>query len=67
MPATIEGYKRHKLAASAFGRIRDLLRGFERERAADRRLALVGMTLLVLALLVYLALRYFGSESVVLP
>lgn len=39
----IEGYKKHKLAASALCRIHELIQCFERDRVADRRLAVIGL------------------------
>ncbi len=39
----IEGYKKHKLAASALARIHELIQGFEQERVVDRRLAVIGL------------------------
>ena len=39
----IEGYKNHKLAASALASIYELIQGFEQERIVDRRLAVIGM------------------------
>ena len=61
----IEHYKRHKLAASAYQRIRRLLEKFEQERAFDRKLAVVGMILLLLVL-GYLAWRFLSFQSVVI-
>ncbi len=46
----VEAYKRHKLARSALRRIHDLIRDFDSARAADRRLAWVGLALLLLAI-----------------
>lgn len=39
----IEGYRKHKLAASALASIYQLIQGFEQERVVDRRLAVIGM------------------------
>jgi len=39
----IEGYKNHKLAASALAGIHELIQGFEQERIVDRRLAVIGL------------------------
>jgi hypothetical protein len=46
----IEDYKRHKLARSALCRIREMIRGFEKGRVLDRRLAQFG-SILVLVLI----------------
>ncbi len=62
----IEAYKRHKLARSALRRIHDLLHAFDAGRAADRRLAWIGLAALLLAI----ALAWFvygSSERVTLP
>ncbi len=47
----LEAYKRHKLARSALRRIRDLIRDFDGHRAADRRLAGIGLALLLVVIL----------------
>ena len=39
----IEGYKKHKLAASALACIHELIQSFERECVIDRRLAVIGL------------------------
>jgi hypothetical protein len=39
----VESYKKHKLAASALCRIHELNQSFERDRFADRRLAVIGL------------------------
>ena len=46
----VEAYKRHKLARSALRRIHELVRDFENERAFDRRLAGIGLALLLLVI-----------------
>lgn len=46
----IEDYKRRKIAASALRRIQQIVQGFERDRAADRRLAGVGLVMILLLL-----------------
>jgi len=62
----IEGYKRHKLAASALARIHELIQSFEQDRTADWRLAVIG--LLGILLLVGIS-SYFllSSDSLILP
>lgn len=62
----IEGYKKHKLAASALARIRELIQSFEQDRAADRRLAVIGL----LGILVLIGISsYFllSTDSLTLP
>ncbi len=59
----VSAYKRHKLAISALHRIRQILGGFERERAADRRLAWVGIAIIV-AMLALALLTRFGVERI---
>ena len=44
----ITDYKKRKLKRSALRRIQDLLLSFEQERAFDRRLARIGMVVVVL-------------------
>ncbi len=44
----VEAYKRHKLARSALWRIRERIREFDAARATDRRLAWIGIALLVI-------------------
>lgn len=58
----IEGYKKHKLAASALANIHELIQGFERERIVDRRLAVTGLLgILVLVGISAYFLLYTGS------
>lgn len=60
----IEDYKKRKLAHSALRRIHDLIQGFEDDRAFDRRLARVGIVIILV--LVALGLYFlFSGESVV--
>ena len=61
----VEDYKKHKLASSALRRIHDLILGFERERAADLRLARIGIVLL-LVLLAVAAYFFFNTDSLTL-
>ena len=60
----IKAYKRHKLAISALHHVRRMLWGFEQERAVDRRLALVGVFVILLTLAIA-AWLWLGGESVV--
>jgi len=62
----VEKFKKHKIAASALRRIHDLIHGFEQDRAADLRLALIGIVITLL-LLGALAFHFFSTESVTLP
>ena len=55
----INSFKQRKLAISAFRRIHELIDGFERGRLADRRLASVG--LVVILLLIGVSLYFFMS------
>ena len=59
----IEGYKKHKLSISALHQIQRLIRGFEREEHADRRIAWIGMLLLA-AIVIGLALNFFNRASI---
>lgn len=60
--AVVDDYKKHKLAASALRRIGEIIRGFEQDRAADVRLARIGIAI-ILALLGIAAYFYFGVET----
>ena len=55
----VKSFKQRKLALSAMRRIHELLEGFEQERAIDKRLAGVG--LLVILLLIGISLFFFMS------
>ncbi len=57
--AVVDAYKRDKVARSALRRIQVLLAEFDRSRAEDARLAVVG-TVLILAL-IGVALYFFLS------
>lgn len=59
----ITAYKRHKLAISALHHVRRLLRGFEQERLADRRLALFGVFVILLVLVVAVW-QWLGGERI---
>lgn len=61
----VAGFKRHKIAVSALRRIHELIQSFEQERAADVRLARIGITL-ALVLLGLLAFVFFNTESITL-
>jgi hypothetical protein len=45
--AVVEGYKNHKLASSALRRIQEIIHGFERDRAADLRMARIGIFIII--------------------
>lgn len=60
----VEDYKKHKLKRSALSHIRDLLHSFERERASDRKLAWVGVVIILL--LVTISLYWFSSNDIIL-
>lgn len=55
----VEAYKQRTLALSAMRRIHELIRGFEQERATDKRLA--GAGLLAILLLIGVSLYFFLS------
>ncbi len=57
----VEACKRHKLARSALRRIHDLIRDFDSARAADRRLARIGLALLLLVIV--LAWLYYAAVA----
>jgi hypothetical protein len=61
----VEGYKKHKLAASALCRIHELIQSFERDRVADGRLAVIGL----LGILVLVGISWYfllSSDSLIL-
>lgn len=59
----VDDYRKRKLAVSAFARIRGIIHGFEQERVADRRMARIGIAiiLLILAIAAYL---FLGGEDI---
>jgi hypothetical protein len=59
--AVITDYKKRKLRRSALRRIQDLLLSFDQERAFDRRLARIGMAVVVL--LVAISLYWLASAD----
>ena len=61
----IEAYKRHKLSVSALHHIRRMLREFDRERAADRKLAIVGVVVIV-SLFAVMVWLWLGGNDVVI-
>ncbi len=62
----IEDYKKHKLAASALRRIQLLIQGFEQDRAANLRLAGIGLAL-ILVIAGISAYFLLSTDSVTLP
>ena len=62
----VTAYKRHKLTVSALHHIRRMLEGFERERATDRRLALLGIGAILFLLAAAAAWIWFGGTQVVI-
>ncbi len=62
----VEGYKKHKLAASALRRIHLLIQGFEQDRAANLRLAGIGLAI-ILVLTGISAYILLSADSVTLP
>ena len=61
----ITAYKRHKLAISALHHVRRMLRGFDEDRAADRRLAIVGVVVIV-SLLALAAWFWFTGDQLLI-
>jgi hypothetical protein len=61
----ISSFKQHKLAISALRRIQELIDGFEKDRAFDRRLARIGI-IVMLALLGLAAYVFVGGDSLTL-
>lgn len=59
----IENYKKRKLASAALHRIHQIIEGFEQDRLTDRRLAWIGIGLL-LALIAGWAIFLFSGERV---
>jgi uncharacterized membrane protein YbaN (DUF454 family) len=62
----VDGFKKHKLAVSALRRVHELLQEFERDRAIDRRLALIGLAIVLALIGVSIWLLPSGS-GVTLP
>ncbi|MDH3388634.1 MAG: hypothetical protein OEN02_12075 [Gammaproteobacteria bacterium] len=62
----VEAYKRHKLAVGALRRMRELVHGFEQDRAVDARLARIGVAL-ILVVLATAAWLYISGDSITLP
>jgi len=60
----VEDYKKRKLARSALRRIHDLIEGFEQDRLIDRKLARIGLVVIVLLIVAGLYL-VFAPDSVV--
>ncbi len=59
----VEDYKKRKIAVSALRRIQEVVHGFEQDRQIDRRLARVGIALIVI-LLVAAAFFFLGTSTV---
>ena len=59
--AVVAQYKQDKLSRSAWHRIQDLLHEFEQSRVADKRLAVIGIAIVVVLLAA--AWLYFGSGN----
>ena len=64
--AVVEDYKKRKFAGSALRRIHEVIRGFERDRAADVRMARIGIAI-ILAILGVAAWFFLGVDSQTLP
>lgn len=61
----VDNYKKRKLAHSAFFRIREIIHGFEQERVADRRMAQIGIALILLILAIAAYLFFVGDDSII--
>jgi len=62
----VADFRRRRLAQAALRRIQDLLRGFEEERAFDRRAARFGVILLVLLLVAVSIYLFSAGHSLVI-
>ena len=60
--AVVEDYKKHKLASSALRRIQEIIHGFESDRAADARMARIGI-FVILAILGVATWFFLGVDS----
>ena len=61
----VDDYKKRKLAISAFRKIQEIIQGFEDSRAADVRMARIGLVMIVV--IVVAATFYFlNMDSVTL-
>ena len=61
----VEDYKKRKLAISAFRKIQEIIRGFDDDRAADTRIARIGLVIIVVVVVVA-AYYYSSMDSVTL-
>ncbi len=59
----VEDYKKRKLAVSALRRIQEIVHGFEHDRHVDRRLAGIGIALIVV-LVAATAYFFLGTSTV---
>jgi len=63
--AVVEDYKKSKLARSALRRIGEIIHGFEQDRAADLRMARIGIAIIIV-LLGIAACFFLGGDSLTL-
>lgn len=63
--AVVDAYKKHKLARSALRRVHDLIGEFDESRAADARLARVGIVI-ILALIGAALYLFLGADRITL-
>lgn len=63
--AVVEDYKKRKLASSALNRIHQIIQGFEQDRAADLRMARIGIGIIVL-LIAVASYFFFSGDSLTL-
>jgi len=61
----VEDYKKRKIARSALQRVHELIHAFEQEHMFDRRMARIGL-ILILVVLAIAAFRFFSGESATL-
>ena len=61
----VEDFKKRKLAISAFRKIHEIIQGFDDDRAADSRIARIGLVIIVVVVVVA-AYYYLSMDSVML-
>ena len=61
----VADFKKRKLAASALARIHEIIQGFEQDRIVDRRMARIGIVI-ILAVLAIAAYFFFSGEDIII-
>ena len=61
----VEDFKKRNLAISAFRKIQEIILGFDEDRAADVRMARIGVVIIVVVVVVA-AYYYLSMESITL-